>query len=122
LDFMDIQQCALTAHPLWSKQQQGTTTTTKEQSVVLVVTNPPFGKRVSPKQSSNVGKGGLPPLLPLYQSLHHLTMSRPHTCAIVLCQGMDLMQRTGWKVDTVFKSTHGGLSVTAVQSRISPKG
>jgi putative N6-adenine-specific DNA methylase len=107
LEYIEIEQCALTAHPLWSRG------ITSEQSL-LVVTNPPFGKRVS--KSSKIGKG-VPPLLPLYQSLHHLASSRQNTSAIVLCQGMELMNRTGWKVDKVFQSTHGGLSVTAVKSR-----
>ena len=114
VDYIDLQQCALTAHSLWSSKEG--TNRHHHQRSVLVVTNPPFGKRVSPSKGG--GKDNVPPLLPLYQSLHHLTISRPKTSAVVLCQGMELMQRAGWnKVDKVFTSTHGGLSVTAVQSR-----
>jgi putative N6-adenine-specific DNA methylase len=104
LEFVDIRECALTAHPLWS--QIG------EQNL-LVVTNPPFGKRVSKTSKNDTATS---PLLPLYQSIRNLTMSRHNTSGMILCQGMELINRTGWKVKKVFQSTHGGLSVTAVTS------
>jgi len=107
LDFIDIQHCAVTAHPLWSPNDYDQ----EQQQRLLVVTNPPFGRRVS--TSSTVGRD-IPRLLPLYQSLQTLTVSRPNTSAILLCQGMELINRTGWKVKQAFQSTHGGLPVTAV--------
>lgn len=104
LDYIDIQQHAVTTHPIWSK---------KPDKNLLVVTNPPFGKRIS-KSSKNAR--GVAPLLPLYQSLRNLTMIRRNTSILLLCQGKGLINRAGWKFRNVFQSTHGGLSVTAVSS------
>jgi putative N6-adenine-specific DNA methylase len=109
LKYMDIQNCALSAHPLLSNREEGPS--------LLVVTNPPFGRRVSKTPSSRVkqGKGDIG-LLPLYQSLRQLTVDRPNTRTVLLAQGTELVQRAGWNVDELFRSTHGGLSVTALRS------
>jgi putative N6-adenine-specific DNA methylase len=109
LKYMDIQNCALSAHPLLSNNQGGRS--------LLVVTNPPFGRRVSNSASSRVKQGKVDiGLLPLYQSLRQLTVDRPNTRTVLLAQGTELVQRAGWNVDELFRSTHGGLSVAAFRS------
>ena len=109
LKYIDAEEHALSAQPLFSE---------KKGRPLLVVTNPPFGRRVSkpPKWRMNQRKSS-DPLLPLYQSLLQLTLGRRDTRTVLLANGTDLCQRAGWKFDALFRSTLGGLSVTALRSK-----
>ncbi len=108
LDYLSIENCALSDHPLWAQQSSNT----KHMTSKLVATNPPFGKRVS-KNSKKDNDATL--LLPLYQSLKKRVDNSPKTHAVLLAQGTYLVHRSGWKGDEIFQSTHGGLSVTALR-------
>lgn len=103
LHCIDIQQGALKAHSIWTKESD---------QRLLVATNPPFGKRVSNSST----RGTCAPLLPLYQTLQRLTAGRANTSSIILSQGVELVRRSGWPMNKVFQSTHGGLPVTAISS------
>lgn len=109
LKYMDIQNCALSAQPLFSEP---------EGRSLLIVTNPPFGRRISKAAPSSLNKQGKADmqLLPLYQSLRQLTGDRSNTRTVLLAEGNELVRRAGWNVGELFRSTHGGLSVTAFQS------
>ena len=90
-------------------------------SSFLVVTNPPYGKRISSKASTQG-------LLTLYQSLGHSiqTLVRDHerrTCGVVLTTNPDLLTRSGvsFPFKTSFKTFHGGLKVSAMKFDVTPQ-
>lgn len=109
---MQMQTCALSNHPLWSRQEDAKTT---NQSSLLVACNPPFGRRVS--KTAKIKDNDIKMLLPLYQSLNKLVTNTPNASAALLVNGTSLVRRAGWKCDELFQSTHGGLSVTALHSK-----
>ncbi len=89
-------------------------------SSFLVVTNPPYGKRISSKASTQG-------LLTLYQSLGHSiqTLVRDHerrACGVVLTTNPDLLTRSGvtFPFTTSFKTFHGGLKVSAMKFDVTP--
>jgi putative N6-adenine-specific DNA methylase len=114
LDFMHVQQSALSSHP-WLE------TPDHAPRTILIATNPPFGKRVSPSRST--GKESY--LLPLYQTLghriHRLVDNGRHVGAVVLANGPDLVRRVGLPFEKIFQSTHGGMAVAAMYYRAKSK-
>lgn len=106
LDWMKIQDVALSSSPVWQEQKG---------KHLLVVTNPPFGKRISPKTSRHSRDFGLDDrqLLPLYQALLNLSQQRSRTRTTVFTSRSDLLKRAGWKYEELFHSMHGGIPVTA---------
>ena len=115
LHYMDIQQCAISSHPLWSN---GPDADHAEQERLLVATNPPFGKRVSKAKISTTTKVAKDvQLLPLYQSLSQCVLGRRSTDAVLLAHRTDLIQRSGLKMEALFRSIHGGLSVSVSRTK-----
>lgn len=103
LNWMSVQVGALSDHSLWT--DSGATTPLP----LLVVTNPPFGRRVSPTKSGNSDRS----LLPLYQVLQQRCSNRSNTGVAILTHNTELLKRAGWKNGKdLFSSTHGGMSVT----------
>ena len=90
-------------------------------SSFLIVTNPPYGKRISSKASTEG-------LLKLYQSLGH-TIQRlaenqeRRLSGIVLTNNSALLSRSGvsFPYRTSFKTFHGGLKVSAMKFDVSNK-
>jgi 23S rRNA G2445 N2-methylase RlmL len=105
LDLLDIRHSALSSHPWWEAPDEVTRPT-------LIVTNPPFGKRISP--SKKIPQRPDAHLLPLYQTLRHHINSMGHQVeAVVLTNCPNILRRAGMQFKSLFKSTHGGMPVSA---------
>ena len=106
-DLLDISDVALSSQP-WLESPG------VAPKSILVATNPPFGKRISPSRENHSSD-----LLPLFQTLgHRLNRLVDAGCevgvTILSTPEHNMRRKTGIPLELLFRSTHGGLSVTAM--------
>jgi 23S rRNA G2445 N2-methylase RlmL len=105
--FVQFHHSAISANP-WIEQKESI------NEKLLVATNPPFGVRVSHKNSS----GNVNHLLPLYQTLgKELNSMNRDIDVIILAKDVLLARQSGLpNLRTHFTTRHGGLPVSALST------
>jgi putative N6-adenine-specific DNA methylase len=131
LDAIDLRHCAFSAHPYLESPE-------KAPKSLLIVTNPPFGRRITPgktmAEGAQLGRIGgrrrtFSPLLPLLQRLSERAetlVSRPQCNAtdismVLLSDNEPLILRafSRWQQDVVLQCSHGGIPVRGISIRYS---
>lgn len=108
-DLVQLHTCSISANP-WFQDSSSFGI-----SNMLVATNPPYGVRVSKNKPSGTGNFKLNPLLPLYQTLGHRVMNADEGAEFgIVAHDVQLARQTGVRLNALFTTRHGGLSVSAL--------
>lgn len=126
-DAVDFRACAVSSHPQLESPLPHHST---DSSPLLVVSNPPFGRRVSPEsivpppgaKSNARRRRNVPHLLPLVQRLAvRAAAAAPPwraSSVVLLTNNANLVERAfpppTWRCHKVLETSHGGIRVTAV--------
>ena len=125
---IQFQHCAVSSSPLL--QQTNNQLFLSQYHSLFLVTNPPFGKRISPifdfdnhtgiGTGSGTGTGGSSsPLLPLYQKLGHQLNQLNNPIIGMIAKDSHLARRMGLKqhLNVSFVTQHGGLTIAALTNK-----
>lgn len=117
-EYIDFVKGSFAVHPLIKQSKQGKKSKAFDATQsLLIVTNPPYGKRLSPDETKNTIYRKLANVLSSSSS----SSSRSIDCAII---GKDLrvMRESGMPLDVAISTKHGGLNVVVMSGSINPKG